>query len=153
MNNTISESAARDFDAKNATNLASAVREIITGGAAETQTLSNKTLATEKHSNTAFVSDGAITFTTSLATLTKAGVGAYTLAAPATTDEGLILRIVSQTANAHVITATNLIDDGVTGGAKDTITFAAFVGASVTLQAINQKWCVLAINAVEIAAV
>lgn len=99
---------------------------------------------------TAYSADGALTLTPGTATLTKAGVAAMTLAAPTVAQEGLILRVVSQTANAHTITATGLIDDGVTGGSKTTATFAAFAGASIALMASNLKWAVLSKNAVTI---
>ena len=73
-----------------------------------------------------------------------------TLAAPTVAQEGLILTVVSQTANAHTITATGLLDDGVTGGSKTTATFAAFAGAAVTLMASNLKWAVISVKAVTI---
>lgn len=94
--------------------------------------------------------DGAITIATSLLKITKAGVAALTLAAPTAAQEGTRLDIISNTANAHTITATSLIDDGVTGGSKTTATFAAFAGAAISLVAINLKWSVLAKNAVTI---
>src|SRR5712671_6214116 len=65
------------------------------------------------------------------ALLTKGAVGAYTLAAPA--RDGVDLRIISRTSNAHVLTATTLLDDGVTGAPHTTATFAAFPGASISL--------------------
>lgn len=104
---------------------------------------------------TAYASDGAISFANpvNVATLTKGSAGAYTLAAPTSAQEGYRLTIVSQSAQAHVVTATNLIDDGVTGGAKDTATFAAIVGASISLIALGQKWSVTANNNVTVAAV
>lgn len=101
----------------------------------------------------AFAADGAITKTPGSKRLTKAGVGAYTLAAPTADEEGAVIVILNETANAHVITATNLLDDGVTGGAKDTATFGAFVGATLTLRATSLKWQVLSKNVVTIAAV
>lgn len=104
---------------------------------------------------TTYAADGAIAFTEpfNIAKLTKGSAGAYTLAAPSTAQEGYRLLILCQSAFAHVVTATNLLDDGVTGGAKDTATFAAFVGSSLELIAINQKWHVVAFNLVTIAAV
>lgn len=99
---------------------------------------------------TAYSANGALALVAGTATLTKAGVAAMTLAAPTVAQEGLILRVVSQTANAHTITATSLIDDGVTGGSKTTATFAAFAGASITLMASNLKWAVLNLKAVTI---
>ncbi|MBZ4251829.1 hypothetical protein LAJ57_13035, partial [Streptococcus pneumoniae] len=81
-----------------------------------------------------------------IATLTKGSAGAYTLAAPTAAQEGYRLLVLCQSAYAHVVTATNLLDDGVTGGAKDTATMAAFVGASLDLIAINLKWHVVGKN-------
>jgi hypothetical protein len=99
----------------------------------------------------AFAVDGALTKTTGIKVLTKGSVGAYSLAAPTADEAGRRLTIINGSAFAHVITATNLIDDGVTGGAKDTATFAAFVGASIELIAYNGKWTVLTKNVVTIA--
>lgn len=84
--------------------------------------------------------------------LNGATAGAYTLAAPATdgSADGCILRLVAGTAAAHVVTATGLINDGVTGGAKTTMTFGAFLGSSITLTAYNGAWYVLAKNVVTI---
>jgi hypothetical protein len=95
--------------------------------------------------------DGAIPVAPGLVLLSKAGVGAFTLAAPATNQNGLTLDITNTTANAHVITATGLIQDGVTGGAKITATFAAFAGSSLTLKAVAGKWHVFTKNVVTIA--
>src|ERR1043165_5257872 len=71
-----------------------------------------------------YTADGAITIAHQNAVISKAGsAAAMTLAAPtAGTQDGLIIRLISGTAYAHVITATGLIDDGVTGGAKNTVT-------------------------------
>lgn len=49
------------------------------------------------------------------------------------------------------MTATDLVNDGVTGGAKDTMTFGAFAGASIDLVAFNGKWHVVAKNVVTVA--
>lgn len=104
---------------------------------------------------TTYASDGAISFAdaSNVAELTKGSAGAYTLAAPTAAQEGTRLLILGQSAYAHVVTATNLLDDGVTGGAKDTATFGAFVGTSLDLIAINLKWHVVGKNVVTIAAV
>lgn len=84
--------------------------------------------------------------------ITKAGVLADTLAAPtAITDDGVEIVVVSNTANAHTITATTLLQNGVTGGAKTTATFAAFPGASITLKAYNAFWFVVSANLVSVA--
>jgi hypothetical protein len=83
-------------------------------------------------------------------TLTKGSAAAISLLAPNTVQAGTVINITSGSAFAHVVTATGLVQDGVTGGAKTTITFAAFVGASVVLVASQQKWNVLALKAVTI---
>lgn len=57
-----------------------------------------------------------------------------TLAAPNRAGDRILL--ICGTAFAHVVTATSLIQDGVTGGAKSTLTFGAFVGASLGLVGI-----------------
>lgn len=101
---------------------------------------------------TAYAADGAISKDPALLhVLTKTSAGAYTLAAPTAAQEGMILHIVAGTAFAHVVTATDLIDDGVTGGSKDTMTFGAFVGSAITLVAYNLKWVVLSKNVVTVA--
>lgn len=101
---------------------------------------------------TVYAADGAISLDPAkLHVLTKTSAGAYTLAAPTAAQEGMILRITAGTAFAHVVTATNLIDDGVTGGAKDTATFGAFVGSTLELVAYNLKWIVISKNVVTIA--
>ena len=102
---------------------------------------------------TEYLTDGAIAVKNGTAVLTKGSAGAYTLAAPTAAQAGTRLRVISRTAFAHVITATNLIDDGVTGGAKDTATFAAFAGAAIELEAVNLKWAVVGKNVVTVAAV
>lgn len=75
-----------------------------------------------------------------------------TLAAPTAAQAGHEITIVAGSAFAHVITATDLIDDGVIGGAKDKITLGAFVGASATLVAYNLKWVVKSLNVAVVAA-
>lgn len=95
--------------------------------------------------------DGAISPVAGEVVLTKGSAGAYTLAAPA--SNGFRLCITAGSAFAHVVTATDLIHDGVTGGAKDTMTFGAFVGSSIDLLAYNGKWHVVGKNVVTIAAV
>ena len=98
--------------------------------------------------------DGAITVSDGVSrtlVITKGSAAALTLAAPGADYQRLT--VVSSTAFAHVITATNLLDDGVTGGAKDTATFAAFAGASIELLGYDGTWHVIGKNVVTIAAV
>jgi hypothetical protein len=76
--------------------------------------------------------------------INKAGVLADTLAAPvagATNDDGKIIWIVSNTANAHTVTATGLYQSG--SAAVNLATFAAFAGAGMQLMALNAKWVVV----------
>jgi len=97
------------------------------------------------------IADIALTIAPGTVVLTKATAGAYTLAAPAAGDDGLIMRIIAGTAAAHVVTATGLIEDGVTGGSKNTLTMAAFIGAGVIIEANNLKWHVLSLQACVVA--
>jgi len=76
--------------------------------------------------------------------LTKAtALTATTLAAPTQAQNGMRLTITNQTAAAHVITATTLLADAVTGSPHTTATFAAFIGASITLMASDGLWNVI----------
>jgi hypothetical protein len=93
-----------------------------------------------------YVADGAIAVDAGFVVLTKGSAGAYTLAAPTSDQNGYELDITAGTAYAHVVTATGLIHDGVTGGAKNTWTSAAFVGSSATLRAWNGKWHLISKN-------
>ena len=91
--------------------------------------------------------NGAVTISPGTVVFTKAGVAAMTLAAPSTAQNGTRIVFTSSTANAHTLTATGLIHDGITGGAKSLATFAAFAGASLTLEAYAAKWHVISLNA------
>lgn len=94
-----------------------------------------------------YATDGAISAGLShSAFLTKTSIGAYTLAAP--TRDSVQIIIVARTAFAHVVTATGLLDDGVAGGSKNTLTFGAFPGASAVLVSQGGKWNVVALKAV-----
>jgi hypothetical protein len=99
---------------------------------------------------TAYSANGALAVASGSDVITKTSAAAMTLAAPTAAQDGLIKRVVSSTAFAHTITATGLIDDGVTGGSKTTATFAAFAGASIELMAYNGKWNVISKNVVTI---
>lgn len=79
--------------------------------------------------------------------ITKAGVAALTLAAPtATTSDGTILVITSNSAFAHTLTATGLLQTGT--ATVNLATFAAFAGATITLMAYQGKWNVISSTAV-----
>lgn len=74
--------------------------------------------------------------------VTKAGVDAMTLAAPtATTDDGLTITISSNTANAHTLTATGLLQCGT--ASVNLATFAAHPGAGLVLMAYQGRWSVI----------
>ncbi len=85
---------------------------------------------------TAITANGAISPVAGNYDITKAGVAAMTLAAPAT--DGLVLFVTSNTAFAHTITATGLLQTG--SAAVNVATFAAFAGASLTLVSLGGKW-------------
>jgi hypothetical protein len=59
------------------------------------------------------------------------------LVAPSKAQDGLVVTFTSLTAAAHVITATTLLGDAVSGSPHTTATFAAFIGTTLTLQAQN----------------
>jgi hypothetical protein len=73
--------------------------------------------------------------------LTKAtALASTTFAAPAKDQDGLRVTFTSQTAAAHVITATGLWGDGASGSPEDTATWDAFIGASLSVVANNGLW-------------
>ncbi len=76
--------------------------------------------------------------------ITKGAAAAITLVAPSKAQDGLTIVFTNLTAFAHVITATTLLADAVSGSPHTTATFAAFIGSSLTLQAQNGLWNVIA---------
>ena len=78
--------------------------------------------------------------------ITKAGVCAITLGAPSKAQNGLRLTFRSATANAHTITYTAGFLGDTT--ASDVATFAAKVGAAVTVEANAGTWGILAASSV-----
>lgn len=127
----------------------SSVRTLVTTD--QSQTLTNKTLTTPViNGGTSVVrvqasdlsADGAIPIADADYVITKAGVCALTLAAPAVADEGKVVRVISFTANAHVVTFTgNTLMSGAAGVL--TATFAAQPGAGITVRATGQKWALI----------
>jgi hypothetical protein len=95
--------------------------------------------------------DGAIPIIDGTVVLTKGTAGAQTLAAPTAAQQGTRLTITSGSNAGHVITATGLLEDGVTGGAKNAATMAAFKGATIKLIAHALKWNVESLNATTVA--
>lgn len=123
-----------------------------TSGTGDALRANSPTIATPTitQPQTAASVNGAITIAPGTVVFTKAGVLAGTLAAPTAAQAGIRMTFMAGTDNAHTLTATGLIDDGVTGGSKNLATFAAFSGSSLTLEAYNLKWSVIALNAVVI---
>lgn len=101
---------------------------------------------------TTYSVSGAITIPThnTLVMLDKAGIAAMTLAAPSKDQDDLEITVTSNTAYAHTITATSLINDGVSGAPHTTATFAAYAGATITLLAQKGLWNVKSNNNVTI---
>lgn len=95
--------------------------------------------------------DGAIPVRSGKYIGTNGSALACTLAAPTAAQQGTEITFAAGSAYAHVITATGLLDDGVTGGSKNTATCAAYIGAAITLIAYNLKWIVKSKNAVTVA--
>lgn len=94
--------------------------------------------------------DGAISVRSGVAFLTKGSAGAYTLASPsATTDDGLTLDIVSQTAQTHTVTCTAGFGGGTT--ARDVATFGGAINDGFQLVAQGGLWWVKATRNVTIA--
>lgn len=92
--------------------------------------------------------DGAISIKDGVCVITKGTAVAATLAKPtagaisAGGDDGRILRVVSSTAAAHVITCST---DGFNAkGSSGTATFGAAIGNGTTLIAYNGHWYNLA---------
>lgn len=75
--------------------------------------------------------------------ITKATAAAIVLVAPSKAQDAETIVFTSDTAAAHVITATTLLGDAVSGSPHTTATFAAFIGATLTLQAQNGLWNVV----------
>lgn len=92
---------------------------------------------------TNYAANAAITQKEGTVTISKGSAGAFSLADPVSGtqvggvgDDGRILRIVSKTAFAHVLT----IAGGIAGGALNTVTLGGAIGDTVELQAIAGKW-------------
>lgn len=118
-------------------NLVDAINNIQGNGTADVIALTS-----ERYTYTALTTDGAISPSTpNTYVITKAGVLAATLAAPAVADNGEVISITSATANAHTLTATGLLQTGT--AAVNLATFAAQPGAGLTLMAVNGKWNVI----------
>lgn len=80
----------------------------------------------------------AVPVVNTVAILNKAGVAAMTLAAPPKNQDGTRLTITSNSAFAHTVTATGLLNTGT--ATVNLATFAAFAGATLSLVALGGKW-------------
>ena len=79
--------------------------------------------------------------------ITKVGSANLTLAAPIiTTNDGNIIRFVSVSPYVHTLSAIGLLQTGT--AAVNYVTFNVNPGSSVTLQAYQGKWIVIASNQV-----
>lgn len=100
-----------------------------------------------RNTTLAVTADGAITVPTGNIShyITKAGVAVMTIADPtATTHDGVQLRFVAATANAH--TLSNAAGSGFfsSGGAtKDVATFGGAIGDRITIEAYQGKWYIV----------
>lgn len=95
--------------------------------------------------------DGAIAVQNGTVVISKGSAAALTLGAPTAAQAGTRIRITSATAFAHVVTTAALLFDGAETTGDDTATFAAFPGASIELEAVNQRWNVVNAKAVTVA--
>lgn len=96
--------------------------------------------------------DGAITIANSVVTLSKGSAAAITIAAPSAAQDGTVIRVVSKSAYAHVVTFTgNTLLDG-TSATKLKATLAAYAGSGLSFVAVNQKWNLLGNTAATLAA-
>lgn len=94
---------------------------------------------------------GALSVSSGNYVITKAGVAAMTLAAPtAGVQDGMIIVLISDTAYAHTLTATSLLENGASGSPYTTATFGAYIGANITLRAYNGTWVVIAVSNVSL---
>ena len=128
------DSTTMTFPGTNATVARTDAAQTFTGA----QTFSSPIVGALKTTSNAYATDGAITVAPQIALLTKAGVGAYTLAAPtATTHDGYQLCAVSTTANAHVITFAS---GKINGGSNTKITYGGAIGDAACLVAYQGVW-------------
>ena len=90
---------------------------------------------------TVYDASGAIALVDHIAFLTKAGVGAMTLATPTGVTDGTTIVISSDTAQAHTVTYTAGFRDDTTSG--DVLTFGGAIGDSCAVIAYGDKWRIL----------
>lgn len=76
---------------------------------------------------------------------------AMTIVAPTSAQEGMIIEVISSVNFAHTLTSTGNFFNGTATTGKNTLTWAAFTGASVRLVAIQSKWHVANASGVTLA--
>jgi len=89
-----------------------------------------------------YSASGALTIQTGTHVITKSSAaGVMTLAAPSTAQNGVQMRIISRTAQAHTVTNTT---PGFNGGstASDVATFGGAIGDNFFIEADNGVWLV-----------
>lgn len=85
------------------------------------------------------IATGAITIPAGVVVLNKSGVIVATLAAPVA--DGLVMHIVSETAQAHTVT---LASTGTNASSTQIMTWGGAVGDGITLVSIGSEWYTLA---------
>lgn len=80
--------------------------------------------------------------------INKATAAALVMTAPNLSQNGVLLSFTSNTAAAHTITATSLINDGTAGAPKNLATFTAGKGATVTFWIENGLYNVQSVTGV-----
>lgn len=91
-----------------------------------------------KQNSIDYTASGAINPRVDVARLTKGGVGAMTLVAPGTELNGHVMKIVSETAQAHTVTV--VLGFGGVGSGGDVATWGGAIGDSLTIVADNGFW-------------
>lgn len=89
--------------------------------------------------------NGALPIAQGVTMITKAGVCALTLAAPAAADNGLMMTIVAATAHAHTVTNASPGFNNA-GASGDVATFGGAIGDNMVVVAYNQRWHVVSLR-------
>jgi hypothetical protein len=120
-------------------------------GATTIQDVNNTANGGVKPATAAYAADGAIALYSHTAVITKGTAAAMTLAAPtATTHDGMIITVVSDTAAAHTVTATT-VGFNKANAAGDVGTFGGAIGDGFSFVAYQGEWLVLTNTNVTIA--
>lgn len=102
----------------------------------------NVILVPSGQGGTAIAADGAIPVAAgAIYYITKGSIAALTLVAPTAAQEGLVMHIRSKSLFAHQITVTAGFGGG--GVNFDVATFAIYLGAGLTIQAVASAWWIV----------